>query len=93
MEFNREDRLEEVYKCFIELRKSHPCLKNGKYETILVNGNAYGYRRADETETVTVYMNNGEKELPLKLSDCIIISKNYKDGKLFENGYVVTTEE
>ncbi|WP_051217016.1 glycoside hydrolase family 13 protein [Butyrivibrio fibrisolvens] len=93
MEFCKEDRLEEVYKSFIALRKSHPCFMNGKYETVLVNGNTYGYRRSDDTETVTVYMNNGEKALPLQLSGRIIISKNYKDEKLFENGYVVTTEE
>ncbi|SFC50580.1 glycoside hydrolase family 13 protein [Butyrivibrio sp. YAB3001] len=93
MEFCKEDRLEEVYKSFIALRKSHPCFMNGKYETVLVNENTYGYRRSDDTETVTVYMNNGEKTLPLKLSGRIIISKNYEDGKLFENGYVVTTEE
>ena len=89
----RKDRLEEVYKSFIALRKSHPCFMNGKYETVLVNGNTYGYRRSDDTETVNVYMNNGEKALPLQLSGRIIISKNYKDEKLFENGYVVTTEE
>ena len=34
-------------------------------------------------------MNNGEKSLPVPDEGRIIISKNYADGRLSENGYVV----
>lgn len=89
MEFDKTDDLEDVYKKFIALRKEHDCLKSGAFETLLAEGYGYGYRRFNEKESVSVYMNNGEKPLSVPAQGRIIISKNYKDGQISENGYVV----
>lgn len=89
MEFEKKDSLEEIYRKLITLRKEHPSLRDGKYDTILTDEYAYGYRRWDEKESISIYMNNGAKPLSLPNEGSIIISKNYTDGKLDENGYVV----
>lgn len=89
MEFDKEDSLEDIYKKFICLRKEHGCFTNGEYETVLAQDFAYGYRRYDEKESVCVFMNRGESSLPVPMQGSIILSKNYADGKLQKNGYVV----
>ncbi len=89
MEFDKDTPLEGVYKRFISIRREHESLRSGEYETLLSEGNAYGYRRYDEKESVSVYLNNGEKSLLVPEEGRIIISKNYTDGMLSENGYVV----
>ena len=89
MEFDVDSPLEDVYRKLIAVRKEHESLCDGEYETLLSDGKAYGYRRYDEKESVSVYLNNGEKSLSVPDEGRIIISKNYADGKLSENGYVV----
>ena len=89
MEFDADSPLEDVYRKLIAVRKEHESLRDGEYETLLSTGKAYGYRRYDEKESVSIYLNNGEKSLSVPDEGRIIISKNYADGKLSENGYVV----
>ncbi len=89
MEFDADSPLEDVYRKLIAVRKEHESLCDGEYETILSDGKAYGYRRYDEKESVSVYLNNGEKSLSVPDEGRIIISKNYADGKLSKNGYVI----
>ena len=89
MEFDADSPLEDVYRKLIAVRKEHESLCDGEYETLLSDGKAYGYRRYDEKESVSIYLNNGEKSLSVPDEGRIIISKNYADGKLSENGYVV----
>lgn len=89
MEFDVDSPLEDVYRKLIAVRKEHESLCDGEYETLLSDGKAYGYRRYDEKESVSVYLNNGEKSLSVPDEGRIIISKNYADGKLSENGYVI----
>jgi len=89
MEFDADSPLEDVYRKLIAVRKEHESLCDGEYETLLSDGKAYGYRRYDEKESVSVYLNNGEKSLSVPDEGRIIISKNYADGKLSKNGYVI----
>lgn len=89
MEFDKDSYLEEVYRKFIAIRSEYGSLRKGEFETLLSEGDAYGYRRYDEKGAVLVYLNNGEKDLPVPEEGRIIISKNYMDGKLSKNGYVV----
>ena len=80
MEFDVDSPLEDVYRKLIAVRKEHESLCDGEYETLLSDGKAYGYRRYDEKESVSVYLNNGEKSLSVPDEGRIIISKNYADG-------------
>ena len=89
MEFAKEDALEDIYKKFIQLRKEYTCLRDGEYETILAQDFAYGYKRADEKNAICMFMNQGESALSVPMQGSIIMSKNYADGKLQQNGYVI----
>ena len=89
MEFDKEDSLESVYRSFIALRRQYSCMGRGEYETILTEGSAYGFRRYDDNVAVTIYMNNGEKPLPVESEGSIILSKNYDNGTISEYGYLV----
>lgn len=89
MNFDERSPLEDVYKKFIKVRQTHECLRDGEYETIISEENVYGYRRYDEKESIYIYINNGEKNFSIPETGRIIISKNYADGNLLKNGYVV----
>ena len=89
MNFEERSPLEDVYKKIIKVRQEHDSLRDGEYETLIADENVYGFRRYDEKESISVYMNNGEKSFSIPETGRIIISKNHTDGKLLKNGYVV----
>ena len=93
MEFDRADSLEELYKAFIKLRNEHSCLRDGNYETLFSKGYAYGYKRTDENERIFVYINNGEEPLTVDATGKELISKNYNNGIIDNNGYVILLAE
>ena len=93
MEFEKEDSLEERYKFFIKLRNEHSCLRDGDYETLLADGNAYGYRRTDEKESIFVYINNGEESFTVETEGRVLASKNCDNGTVGKNGYLILVSE
>lgn len=92
MEFDKQDPLEDIYKKFINLRVNHSCIRNGEFETLIAENGAYGYRRNDGQESIAIYINNKDNELAVPQTGSIIYSKNYNEGKITENGYVVIKE-
>ena len=93
MEFDRQDLLEDVYKKLIKLRKDHSCLRNGEYETLLAEDGAYAFRRSNENEAVSIYINNGDKDISVPESANVILSKNVNGSTVGKNGYVVILEK
>ena len=92
MEFDRNDSLEDVYKKFIKLRLDHGCIKNGEFDTLIAENGIYGYRRFNDDEAISVYINNGDDEFTVNDNGDVLLAKNYSDGKLTANGYVVIKE-
>ena len=90
MEFEREDSMEEVYRRFITLRREHVALRRGEFRTVLTEKGVYGYALCHADERITVYLNAGRESIKISVSGQILTEKNFRDGKLGENGYIVT---
>ena len=93
MEFDREDPIEEIYKSFIRIRNEHSSLRDGDFETLLSEGFAYAFRRTDEKESIIVYINNGDEPLAFNEQGRELISKNFSNGTIGKNGYVIILAE
>lgn len=89
MEFERTDELEQVYRRFITLRKEHTALRRGSFRTVFTEGMAYGYELCCEEETIGVYLNAGSESVIIPAGGDVIIEKNFRNGRLGENGYLV----
>lgn len=90
MEFDRVDSIEEVYRRFIALRLEHIALRRGEFRTVFTEKGVYGYELCHASERITVYMNSGSEETKIPVSGKILMKKNFRDGMLGENGYVIT---
>ena len=90
MEFDREDGMEAVYRRFIALRREHIALRRGEFRTVFTQKSVYGYRLCHESECVTVYMNAGSEGIKIPVSGTVLAEKNFRDGILVENGYIIT---
>jgi glycosidase len=93
MEFDREDPIEELYKSFIKIRNEHSSLRDGDFETLLSDGLTYAYRRMDEKESIIVYINNGDEPLAVNAQGKELMSKNFSNGTIGKNGYVILLAE
>ena len=92
MEFGREDSLEDVYKKLIKLRNDHSCFRNGEYETILAKDGGYAYRRSNDIEAISIYINNGDKAISVPEDGEVILSKGLDKDILEKSGYVIILE-
>lgn len=90
MEFDRVDSIEEVYRRFIALRLEHIALRRGEFRTVFTEKGVYGYELCHASERITVYMNSGSEETKIPVSGKTLMKKNFRDGMLGENGYVIT---
>ncbi len=61
-----EDELVQWYKKIGELRKSHELFADGYFRVISQNNGVFVYERFDDTNTVTVIVNAGEKDYTAK---------------------------
>lgn len=59
MAWGRVHPLEAVYRKLIALRKAHPALRYGSFQTNVASGMAYSYSRIWEGKKITVTMNLG----------------------------------
>jgi len=64
------------YKKLGALRKKYTCLKNGDFEFILCEKSVVAYRRKNKKDSLTVYINAGDKKV--NLSGVEIDAKSYK---------------
>ena len=87
-----EDSLEDVYKKLIKLRNDHSCFRNGEYETILAKDGAYAYRRSNDIEAISIYINNGDKAISVPEDGEVILSKGLDRDILEKSGYVIILE-
>lgn len=60
MAWNQNHPLEEIYRRLIALRKAHPALVYGSFQTDTACQKTYSYSRTWENTTVTVTMNLGD---------------------------------
>ena len=63
MEWSEEKQdkvLLNYYKQMIKLRKAHPALQTGDYQTVICIDNCLGFTRIKETETIFVLLNNND---------------------------------
>ncbi|MGN0155873.1 MAG: glycoside hydrolase family 13 protein, partial [Lachnospiraceae bacterium] len=59
-----DNELFEWYRKLIKIRKEHPCIRNGKYRTVLAEEkeDTYGFLRFHETDTCYVILHKGKKK-------------------------------
>ena len=62
----------KMYKDLIALRKSHPALRTGKYQTLAAEGDCYVFARLLEQEMVVVAVNTGTEPVQARLADIAV---------------------
>ena len=88
MPWDTASSLAEIYQKFIVLRKAHPALTRGVFETIEARDMLLRYARTDEKERVEIAVNPGAVPLPCAVSGEILLQKGFGCGLLEPNGYV-----
>lgn len=92
MDFGRADGLEEAYRRMIALRKEHPALRHGDFQTVLAQGALFLCRRSAAEESLLLCWNAGGEALPvpgLPKDALSLLQKGWKRGLLEGRGYVV----
>ena len=92
MDFGRADGLEEAYRRMIALRKEHPALRHGDFQTVLAQGALFLCRRSAAEESLLLCWNAGGEALPvpgLPKDALPLLQKGWKGGLLEGRGYVV----
>ena len=92
MAFDRSDALEDVYRRMIALRKEHPALRHGDFQTVLAQGALFLCRRIAAEESLLLCWNAGGEALPvpgLPKDALPLLQKGWKGGLLEGRGYVV----
>ena len=92
MAFDRSDALEDVYRRMIALRKEHPALRHGDFQTVLAQGTLFLCRRIAAEESLLLCWNAGGEALPvpgLPKDALPLLQKGWKGGLLEGRGYAV----
>ena len=92
MDFGRTNGLEEAYRRMIALRKEHPALRHGDFQTVLAQGALFLCRRSAAEESLLLCWNAGGEALPvpgLPKDALPLLQKGWKGGLLEGRGYVV----
>ena len=93
MDFDRRDPLEAVYSKLISLRRNHHALKYGEFITLKAKGGLYVFQRKTAGETATIYLNSGSGAESVSASDLPLLQKNFENGLLKENGYIIVVSK
>lgn len=96
MAFDRSDALEDVYRRMIALRKEHPALRHGDFQTLLARERLFVCRRSAPEENLLLCWNAGEKVSPVPgLSEEAVplLQKGWNGGLLEGRGYAVFQTE
>lgn len=59
--------IHEFYKRLIKIRHTYSALRTGSFQTIVTEGNVFGYRRKDQKNEILVFINNGEQTREITL--------------------------
>lgn len=92
MDFGRPNGLEEAYRRMIALRKEHPALRHGDFQTVLAQGTLFLCRRSAAEESLLLCWNAGGEALPvpgLPKDALPLLQKGWKGGLLEGRGYAV----
>lgn len=92
MDFGRPNGLEEAYRRMIALRKEHPALRHGDFQTVLAQGALFLCRRSAAEESLLLCWNAGGEALPvpgLPKDALPLLQKGWKGGLLEGRGYAV----
>lgn len=92
MDFGRADGLEEAYRRMIALRKEHPALRHGDFQTLLARERLFVCRRSAAEESLLLCWNAGGEALPvpgLPKDALPLLQKGWKGGLLEGRGYAV----
>ncbi|MEM9807080.1 MAG: alpha-amylase family glycosyl hydrolase, partial [Cyanobacteria bacterium P01_D01_bin.56] len=68
-------KLLKLHKELITLRHAHPALRTGTYETLVAEGDTYGFIRRGESEIIVVVVNTGEIPKTVEFSSIEIESE------------------
>ena len=96
MAFDRSDALEAVYRRMIALRKEHPALRHGDFQTLLARERLFVCRRSAPEESLLLCWNAGENASPVpSLSEEAVplLQKGWNGGLLEGRGYAVFQTE
>ncbi len=90
MPWDTTSPLADIYKRLIELRKMHPALKRGNFETITARDMLLHYARNGQKERIEIAVNPGNVPISCSVSGDILLKKGYTCDLLMPCGYVVT---
>lgn len=90
MPWDTTSPLADIYKRLIELRKMHPVLKRGNFETITARDMLLHYARNGQKERIEIAVNPGNVPISCSVSGDILLKKGYTCDLLMPCGYVVT---
>ena len=92
MPWDATSPLTEVYRKLIALRRSHPALTRGDFETLEARGMLLRYARTWQGERVEIAVNPGLQPVPCVAAGEILLQKNFAGGSLLPEGYVVAVK-
>lgn len=90
MPWDTTSPLADIYKRLIELRKMHPALKRGNFETITARDMLLHYARNGQKERIEIAVNPGNVPISCSVSGDILLKKGYTCDLLMPCGYIVT---
>ena len=90
MPWDTTSPLSDIYRHLIELRKNHPALTSGCFETLAAKDMLLHYARTCQSERIEIAVNPGSKPVPCTISGEILLKKGFSCGLLMPFGYVVT---
>ena len=61
-----------MHKALIALRRSHPALRTGKYQTLAAEGDCYVFARLLDREMIVVAVNTGMASVQARLADVAV---------------------
>ena len=90
MPWDTASPLTDVYKLLIALRKNHPALTRGGFETIEARDMLLHYARIGQDERIEIAVNPGAVSVSCAVSGDILLKKGFACGLLEPSGYVIT---
>ena len=90
MPWDTTSPLSDIYRHLIELRKNHPALTSGCFETLSAKDMLLHYARTCQSERIEIAVNPGSEPVPCTISGEILLKKGFSCGLLMPFGYVVT---
>lgn len=90
MAFDRSDALEDVYRRMIALRKEHPALRHGDFQTLLARERLFVCRRSAPEESLLLCWNAGEKASPVPglSEEAVPLLQKGWNGGLLEGAWI-----